>query len=104
MLSTDMIPYQDISTCYVRLSVSFNLGAGASASSSRADIGGLVARGEGTAAGKLKEGPRLNPRLGKFAVVGGGLVAEPEGVGVTGAVPLLNSAQRGHFRFVSTWV
>ena len=91
--------------CYVRLSVSFNLGAGASASSSWADIGGLVARGEGTAAGKPKaalEGPRWNPRLGKFAVVDGGLVAEPEGVGVTGAVPLLNSAQRGHFRFVSS--
>ena len=89
----------------MRLSVSFNLGAGASASSSWADIGGLVARGEGTAAGKPKaalEGPRWNPRLGKFAVVDGGLVAEPEGVGVTGAVPLLNSAQRGHFRFVSS--
>jgi hypothetical protein len=70
-------------------------------------MGGLVARGEGTAAGKPNEGlegPRLNPKLGRFAVVGGGLVAEPEGVGVTGAVPLLNSAQRGHFRLVSTRV
>ena len=92
---------------YVRFSVNFNFGAGASASSSWADMGGLVARGEGTAAGKpndATEGPRLNPRLGKFAVVGGGLVAEPAGVGVTGAVPLLNSAQRGHLRFVSTGV
>lgn len=73
-------------------------------SSSAADIGGLVASGDGTATGNPKavlDGPRLNPRLGKFAV-GGGLVAEPEAVGVAGAVPLLNSAQRGHFRFVST--
>jgi len=90
---------------YVRLRVSFNLGAAPGISSSSADMGGLVARGEGTAAGKPKgiEGPRLNPRFGRFAVVGGGLVAGPDWVGVTGAVPLLNSAQRGHFRLVSTW-
>ena len=74
-------------------------------SSSIADIGGLVARGEGTAVGNPKEamgGPRLKPKLGRLTLVGGGLVAEPEAVGVTGAVPLLNSAQRGHLRFVST--
>jgi len=66
-------------------------------------MGGLVAKGDDTAAGKPNaalEGPRLKPRLGRFAV-GGGLVAEPDGVGGVGAVPLLNSAQRGHFRFVS---
>ena len=70
-----------------------------------ADIGGLVAKGEGTAAGNpndVLEGPRLKPRFGgKPAEAGGGLVAEPDGVGAVGAVPLLNSAQRGHFRFVS---
>lgn len=35
---------------------------------------------------------------------GGGLAIEPEpdGVGVAGTVPLLNSAQRGHLRLVST--
>lgn len=74
---------------------------GTRSSSSMADIGGLMANGEGTAAGKPNEaleGPRLNPRFGKFPVAGGGLVADP---GVGGAVPLLNSAQRGHFRFVS---
>lgn len=69
-----------------------------------ADIGGLVAKGEGTAAGNpngVLEGPRLKPRFdGKVAEAGGGLVAEPDGVGAVGAVPLLNSAQRGHFRFV----
>lgn len=67
-----------------------------------ADMGGLVAKGEGTAAGNpndVLEGPRLKPRFGGKA--GGGLVAEPDGVGAVGAVPLLNSAQRGHFRFVS---
>ena len=71
-------------------------------SSSTADIGGLVAKGDGTAAGNPKDetgGPRLNPRL---ATRGGGLAAEEEGRGVAGAVPLLNSAHRGHFRFVST--
>jgi len=74
---------------------------GAASRSSMADMGGLVARGEGTAAGNpdvAAEGPRLNPRLGRFAVIGG-LVADcAEGAG---AVPLLNSAQRGHLRLVS---
>ena len=62
------------------------------------DMGGLVARGDGTATGNPNEveGPRLKPRLGKFGVVGGGLVADPEGAG-----PLLNSAHRGHLRLVS---
>ena len=70
--------------------------------SSTADMGGLVAKGDGTAAGNpnaAAEGPLLKPRLGKFAVVGDGLVADD--VEGTGAAPLLNSAQRGHFRFVS---
>jgi len=67
------------------------------------DMGGLVARGDGTA-GKPNEdveGPRLKPRLGKFGVVGGGLVADVEEV--EGAVPLLNSAHRGHLRLVFMW-
>jgi len=71
--------------------------------SSIADMGGLVASGEGTAAGWPKmvlEGPRLKPKFGRLAV-GGGLEADPEGV--VGAAPLLNSAQRGHFRFVFIW-
>lgn len=76
---------------------------GTASRSSMADMGGLVAKGEGTAAGNPNvavEGPRLNPRLGKFAVVGGGgLVAE--GVEGAGTVLLLNSAQRGHLRLVS---
>jgi hypothetical protein len=75
---------------------------GEPASSTIPDMGGLVARGDGTATGKPNEeadGPRLNPRLGKFGVAGGGLVAEAEEV--AGAVPLLNSAHRGHLRFVS---
>lgn len=70
--------------------------------SSKADTGGLVARGDGTAAGKPKEfcGPLLNPRLGKFGVAGvDGLVAEDGAIAVEG--PLLNSAHRGHFRLVS---
>lgn len=69
-------------------------------------MGGLVARGEGTAAGKPKDvvdGPRLKPRLGRLGVGGGGLEAEGvAGVEGTGAVPLLNSAHRGHLRLVST--
>lgn len=68
------------------------------------DMGGLVASGEGTAAGKPNnavDGPRLNPRLGRFGVAGGGVEADADaGVG-GGAVPLLNSAQRGHLRLVS---
>lgn len=43
----------------------------------------------------------LNPlKLDAFGVAGGGLVAD--GVAGTGGAPLLNSAQRGHFRLVST--
>jgi|ERR1700722_1144527 len=63
--------------------------------SSRAETGGLVASGDGTATGYPKVEPEglLNPRL---VADGGGLVAL-----VGGAVPALNSAQRGHFRFVS---
>ena len=68
-----------------------------------ADTGGLVARGEGTAALKPKEtfcDGLLNPlKLDVFGVTGGGLVAD--GVVGTGGAPLLNSAQRGHFRLVS---
>ena len=94
---------------YVLLSVNLILGAEplgvpGMASSSMADMGGLVAKGDGTAAGNpnaAAEGPRLKPRLGRFAAVGGGPVAEPDGVEAAGAVPLLNSAQRGHFLFVS---
>jgi hypothetical protein len=74
---------------------------GAASRSSMADMGGLVAKGDGTAAGNpnvAAEGPRLNPRFGKFVVVGGGLVADGAEFG---AVPLLNSAQRGHLRLVS---
>lgn len=68
------------------------------------DMGGLVASGDGTATGKPNaavDGPRLNPRLGRLGVWGGGLVADPEAGDGTGAVPLLNSAQRGHLRLVS---
>jgi hypothetical protein len=76
--------------------------AGTMSLSSKADTGGLVARGDGTAAGKPKEfcGPLLNPKLGKFGVAGvGGFGIEDEGV--AGVGPLLNSAHRGHFRLVS---
>lgn len=75
---------------------------GTASRSSMADMGGLVANGDGTAAGNPNvavEGPRLKPRLGRFAVVGGGLAAE--GVEGVGTVLLLNSAQRGHLRLVS---
>ena len=68
-------------------------------------MGGLVARGEGTAAWKPKPAPlRLNSAVPGIGIPGGGgLPAEPEAPGVLGgAVPLLNSAQRGHFRFVSS--
>ena len=68
--------------------------------SSIADTGGLVASGDGTAVLKLKETfceGLLNPL--KLEFIGGGLDAD--GVAGTGGVPLLNSAQRGHFRFVS---
>jgi len=93
---------------HVRFSINLIFGAeplgvpGTASRSSMADMGGLVAKGDGTAAGNPNvavEGPLLNPRLGKFAVVGGGgLVAE--GVEGVGTVLLLNSAQRGHLRLV----
>lgn len=71
--------------------------------SSIADSGGLVARGDGTAALKPNdafcEGLLKPPKLDPLGVAGGGLVAD--GVAGTGAAPLLNSAQRGHFRLVS---
>ena len=104
-----------MSTCYInlhclvyvrfRVSLIFGFaidGVDGIPSSSMADMGGLVANGDGTAAGNpnaAPEGPRLNPNVGNPE--GGGLVAEPDGMGVVGPVPLLNSAQRGHFRFVS---
>ena len=93
---------------YVRLSINLIFGAeplgvpGTASRSSMADMGGLVAKGDGTAAGNpnvVVEGPRLKPRLGRFAVVGAGLVAD--GVEGVGTVLLLNSAQRGHLRLVS---
>lgn len=69
-----------------------------------ADNGGLVAKGEGTAAPYENDAlgaGRLNPlRPGTPGVIGGGLVAEVGGTG-RGGVPLLNSAQRGHLRLVS---
>ena len=71
--------------------------------SSMADTGGLVARGDGTAALKLKDAfcdGLLKPlKLDPLGVAGGGL--EPDGVEGTSGAPLLNSAQRGHLRFVS---
>lgn len=80
-------------------------------SSSIGITGGLVANGDGTAVGNPKDerllppaagGPRLKPRfVNPGAVGGGGLVAEAVGVRGGGIVPLLNSAQRGHLRFVS---
>lgn len=103
-----------------RLIVSFNLGAavgvGGGASSSSADMGGLAARGEGTAAANLS--------ADDAAIGGGGMASEafpnpagadplgtsgedidgpPLTLGVSGggAVPELNSAHRGHLRLVS---
>ena len=68
-----------------------------------ADTGGLVARGDGTAALNPKdafcEGLLNPPKLDPPGVAGGGLV--PVGVAGTGGAPLLNSAHRGHFRLVS---
>lgn len=92
---------------HVRFSINLIFGAeplgvpGTASRSSMADMGGLVAKGDGTAAGNPNvavEGPLLKPRLGRFAVVGGELVAEA--VEDVGTVPLLNSAQRGHLRLV----
>ena len=88
-----------------------------SSSSSIGTIGGLVASGEGPwEPGKLNEGPARSeldapgennasdppPRL-KLLLVPVGDVAggeDAEAVG-SGGVPWLNSAQRGHLRFVS---
>jgi hypothetical protein len=81
-------------------SVNFSFGAGCDEpaaeglreSPGTADIGGLVASGEETD-GSANDWPLLR----------GGLPADPVGTeGVMGAAPLLNSAQRGHLRFVST--
>ena len=73
-------------------------------SSTIPETGGLVARGDGTATGKPNdaEGPRLKPRFGKFGVAGGGGLVADVDVDGTAVVPLLNSAQRGHLRLVST--
>lgn len=73
--------------------------------------GGLVASGEGTAAACPKDGWRsdiadgleLKPKLGSPAgdiapPPPGGLVAE---LTLIGGAPELNSAHRGHLRFVS---
>jgi hypothetical protein len=70
---------------------------GTRSDASMADRGGLVASGEGTAAGNPKGvwGPLLNPRVG-VAGVGGG-TDEP----AVADGPLLNSAHRGHLRLVS---
>lgn len=85
-----------------RFRVSLILGA-EGVSSVAAITGGLVASGEGTWR-LLWPKPRELLRLG---VNGGGLPADPDaaaaaGVGVAGGcAPELNSAQRGHLRFVS---
>ena len=83
--------------------MSFIFGA-ADTSSDAATTGGLVASGEGTCSKLLWPIPSELLRLG---VNGGGLPAVPDaeaetGAGVAGGcVPELNSAQRGHLRFVS---
>ncbi len=76
----------------------------AGTSSDAATTGGVVASGEGTWSKLLGPKPSDVLRLG---VNGGGLPAVPDteaetGVGVAGGcAPELNSAQRGHLRFVS---
>lgn len=83
--------------------MSFIFGA-AGTSSDTATTGGVVASGEGTCSKLLWPKPSELLRLG---VNGGGLLADPDAeaetcVGVAGGcVPELNSAQRGHLRFVS---
>jgi hypothetical protein len=85
------------------LSVSFIFGA-AGTSSNAATTGGVVASGEGTCSELIWPKPSELLRLG---VKGGGLPADPDAVAETavgvagGCVPELNSAQRGHLRFVS---
>jgi hypothetical protein len=81
-----------------RLSVSLIFGA-AGTSPAAAITGGLVARGEGTWSELLGPKPSELLRLG---VNGGGLPADPDAEAAAGGcVPELNSAQRGHLRFVS---
>lgn len=79
-------------------------GVGAGSSSPPDTIGELKAKGEGTA-GNPYDGPRLKARFGRLGVAPG-VAMDPEGVEGIGGVPvaegLLNSAHRGHFRFVST--
>lgn len=72
----------------------------AGASSGAATTGGLVASGEGTCSKLLWPNPS---ELLRFGVSGGGLLADAAAwVGVAGGwVAELNSAQRGHLRFVS---
>ena len=74
------------------------VGGASESTSSIADTGGLVAKGEGIG---TPNPDRLNPpRLDKLGVMGGGLVADAGAAG-TGPVPLLNSAHLGHLRLVS---
>jgi hypothetical protein len=82
-----------------RLSVSLIFGA-VGTSPAAAITGGLVASGEGTWSELLGPKPSELLRLG---VNGGGLPADPaaEAAAAGGCVPELNSAQRGHLRFVS---
>jgi hypothetical protein len=100
--SLSMHPWYPCTAPFHRLRVSLILGA-EGASSGAAMTGGLVASGEGTWS-ELWPKPRELLRLG---VNGGGLPADPDaaapaGVGVAGGcAPELNSAQRGHLRFVS---
>jgi len=68
-----------------------------------ADIGGLVARGDGTATGNpnaLLDGPRLNPTFDTLGVEGGGLAAVEGATEAPGVVGGLNSRYRGHLRLV----
>jgi hypothetical protein len=86
---------------------------GGASPSSIADIGGLVARGDGTAAPKFgfrsavaepRPSDLANPgALGPLGTRGEEIDGAPLTLGVNGggAVPELNSAQRGHLRFVS---
>jgi hypothetical protein len=81
-----------------RLSVSLIFGA-VDTSPAAAITGGLVASGEGTCSELLGPKPSELLRLG---VNGGGLPADPDAEAAAGGcVPELNSAQRGHLRFVS---
>ena len=102
---------QNICIVYDLFKVNFNFGPPVcdeepiSSSTSMADTGGLVASGEGTAAGKPKAGPRLKPIPpgggGLVTLAGPALLLAGVGTGI-GGVALLNSAHLGHLRFVST--